>query len=393
MIEPAARLQTDVAQCRVALVTTELREGGAEKCLTELALRIDPDCFETRVFCLAPPPDPPRDRLWSRLQEGGVPTEALGLQSGWQLPHVVSRLVQVWQEWKPDIVQSFLFHADVVAAHVCRRLQIPVHDLGLRVAEPSRWRGWWERLAAQRADRVVAVSATVADHAVEDWGIPTEKLKVIPNGIDVIRFERITPISREELGIPAERKIIAIVGRLEMQKGIDRIVPELPEFFSRNRLAHLVIVGEGSERESLQQQVETAGVGEQVTFLGWRNDVPAILKASRVLLMPSRYEGMPNAVLDAMATGLPIASFSVAGLAELLAGSGNPWAAQDDVVGLLELAERALRDDAWAERVGASNRRIIAERFSLEAMVGQYEQLYWEQWQTQQKLVRPREMP
>ncbi len=391
MIAPNPRLQTDVHQCRVALVTTELREGGAEKCLAQLAARIDPDCFDTRVFCLAPPPPAPRDRLWRELHEAGVTVHALGLQSGWQLPYVVSQLVQAWQDWKPDIVQSFLFHADVVASHVCRRLQIPIHNLGLRVAEPSRWRGWWERLAAQRAERVVAVSASVANHAMQHWGIPREKLVVIPNGIDPSVYDTAQPVDWRELEVPASRQVIAIVGRLEPQKGIDRIVEHLPDFFRVHRQAHLVIVGEGSQRGALERQFDAAGVSDRVSFLGWRNDVPAILKASRVLLLPSRYEGMPNVVLDAMACRLPVAAFEVAGLAELLISSGNPWVRQGDVPGLLQLAGRAIDDRRWAERVGLQNSQIVRTRFSLDGMVGQYERLYWDQWQRVQKLVRPRE--
>ncbi len=390
-MEPAPRYPAETPQCRVALVTTELREGGAEKCVTQLALRLDPECFDVRVFSLAPSPPPPRDRLWLELQEAGVPVHALGLQSGWQLPSVVSQLVQHWQQWQPDIVQSFLFHADVIAAHVCRRLHLPVHNLGLRVAEPSLWRGWWERLAAQRAHRVVAVSNAVADMAQRQWHIPADKIVVIPNGIDVERFERAEPVRWDELGVPSDRKVLLIVGRLEPQKGIDRLVDSFPAFFQRHPKAHLVLVGEGSQEAFLRQAFADAGMADRVSFLGWRNDVPSLMKGARVLLLSSRYEGMPNVVLDAMASRLPIAGFQVAGLPELLLGSGNPWVHQDDVTGLLELAGRALEDEDWARRIGTQNHQIVRTRFSLEGMVGRYERLFWDQWQASQKLVRPKE--
>ena len=125
---------------RIALVITELEVGGAERCLANLACGLDRTRFEPVVYCLAPRPLPPRDALVTQLGEAGVPVRFLGFSSKWQLPMAVRSAGRTLARQAPHVIQSMLFHANIVARLAKRRLPDSGLSLGIRVADPSRWR-------------------------------------------------------------------------------------------------------------------------------------------------------------------------------------------------------------------------------------------------------------
>src|SRR5262245_55645995 len=153
----------DAGPKRLAFVITELNPGGAERCLVELATRIDRQRFSPVVYSLGPPPADDRQALVNRLAEAGVPTQFLGL-SGWlQYFRAVNRLAAMLREQQPDIVQTFLFHANVVGSRAARLAGVPRVFTGMRVADPRWWRILLERAAAQSADRYICVSQNVSE--------------------------------------------------------------------------------------------------------------------------------------------------------------------------------------------------------------------------------------
>ena len=141
----------------------------------------------------------------------------------------------------------------------------------------------------------------------------------------------------------------------------------------------LHIVGDGPERASLLRRAETTSVSDRIRFLGWRDDVPQLLAASHLLLLPSRWEGMPNVLLEAMAAGLPVVAAQVEGMHEVVGETAEqqlvPWGdSQRFVAAVVQLATNA----NLAADLGKRNRARVASRFSLAAMISQYEKLYTE---------------
>jgi glycosyltransferase involved in cell wall biosynthesis len=360
---------------RLAFVITELGPGGAEQCLVELATRLDRSLFSPVVYSLGPLPNSERQSLVNRLAEAGIPSHFLGFTSPWQYFGAVRELTKLLREQQPDIVQTFLFHANVVGTAAARAAGVRHIVTGLRVADPRWWRAAVERAMTKSADRYICVSQSVAEF-YRRRGFSAEKLVVIPNGIETLMWRDTKPKCLSEFGIPRGRRVLLFVGRLDKQKGMDLFFQELPTLFRDLPDHELLLVGDGPQATSLVRLARRLRVQERVHFLGWRADIPPIMAAADLLVLPSRWEGMPNVVLEAMAAGKPVIATQAEGTVELL---GIAALEQTTPVGdgqrfRMRLTE-ITKDKLLAQDLGRRNQER-AEQFSLEAVVTRYWRLY-----------------
>ncbi len=362
---------------RIAFCITGLQIGGAERTLVELASRLDRQRFQAVVYSLGPRPAGNGPSLADELDRAGIETHHLGAKSVWALPATLRRLTDLLKDYQPDVLQTFLFHANVLGSWAARRAGVPRVVTGIRVAEPRAWHRWVARQTAHWADRHVCVSQSVADFTVQVTGLDPQSLLVIPNGVDVSRFAQAVPVDLSLLGVPAGRSAFACVGRLDAQKGIDWLLDLLPGVFAGRQTHDLLLVGAGPEEPALRAEAARLGIVDRVHFAGLRADIPAILAAIDALVLPSRWEGMPNVLLQAMATGKPVLATDVEGVAELLGPAGadqmvprsDPQAFSGKLLALL--GEPSLR-----AQLGGQNAHRIAEQFTIERMVTAYERLY-----------------
>lgn len=360
----------------LAFVITGLEPGGAERALTQLALRIDRKQFQPHVFALRTLPGESQRELIDQLAAAEIPFEFLGSRTKLQFPGAVWRLSRRLSTLRPALVQSFLFHANVVSAYAGKWSGVKV-VAGVRVADPSRVRQRAERWISPLVERFVCVSQSVADYCERSAKIPRAKLAVIPNGVDVAKFRDAPAADRAALGLPAERRFLIAVGRLDKQKGHDWLLPLLPRIFAERPEYDLLLVGDGPLRASLQQQAKELGVEHRIHFLGWQANVPALLKLAELLLLPSRWEGMPNVLLEAMAAALPVVTTRVEGAEEILGSlaeqqmteHGDGAAFQNQVLAMTASA-------GGAEGLGRANQLRVEEHFSLAVMAKAYGQLY-----------------
>ena len=359
-----------MAPIRLALCITDLAPGGAERMLAALATRLDRSRFEPTVYCLAGPPEVGRDDLVRQLAGASIGTYVLGARQWWQLPFVLRRLRRMLRSQQAQVVQTFLFHANLVGRLAAPAAGRPRVLSGMRVADPCRWRLWADWLTDRLVDRHVCVSEAVARFAARVGSLPPGKLTVIPNGIDVERYPAAQPADLGCFGMAAGRRVLSCVGRLDRQKGVAWLLEMAPQVLGRLAGHDLLIVGDGPDAAGLERRVQALGLPQRVHFAGWRHDVPEILAASDLLLLPSRWEGMPNVVLEAMASGLPVVATDVEGVSELL-GPGAPeqtapWGDRDAFIArLLAIAD----DRELSARLGRENRRRAAAEFPLERMV------------------------
>ena len=182
-----------------------------------------------------------------------------------------------------------------------------------------------------------------------------------------------------ELGVPAGRRSILYIGRLDRQKGLDWLLEDvMPRVFRELPEHDLLLVGDGPQRqELLQKQIDQQELRGRVHFLGWRSDVPEILSASDVLVLASRWEGMPNVVLEAMAAGKPVVATQAEGVMELLGdGAAQQSCPAGDAAGFAQRILRLAQDRTLAAELGAQNQRRAAAEFSLASMISRYESLY-----------------
>ena len=364
----------------VALLITQLDPGGAERALTKLALGLDRQRFTPLVISIRPRPRGDQALLVEQLEQAGVRVEFLNARSKLQFPLALIRLRGILRSSGARLVQSFLFHANVLAALGAKWAGIPA-VAGVRVADPSRSRQIAEGLLAGLFARYVCVSQSVANFCQQKYGVPAEKITVIPNGVDVAAIDAARPVDLTSLGIASDRRLWISVGRLDKQKGHDWLLPILQRVFAQLPQHDLLLVGDGPEREALQWQARDLGLASRIHFLGWRSDVPALLKASELFLLPSRWEGMPNALLEilleAMAAGLPVVGTLVEGVAEILGPLPDeqgvfPGLASGFEEKLLSLAASA----SSRSSLGRANQDRVLQEFSLASAVQAYEQIY-----------------
>lgn len=353
----------------VAMVITELEPGGAERCLTELAVRLHPSRFVVQIIAVAPPPQ--RSQLVERLRQGGVPVVFLGAKHWLGFPRAWQRLRSVVRAQQPQIVHSFLFHANVLSTLASHAILV----WGERVAEPRVRRLFIERLLVRRVTKIVCVSQAVREHLVRRGRFPPEKLAVIPNGIDLGYIDQAPTIPRHTL--PAVgRRLIVYAGRLDQQKGIDWLLEAAKPLLSRLPEHDLVLAGDGPWRAKVERAAASVMAG-RVHLLGWCPNIPGLLRHADLLLLPSRWEGMPNVVLEAMAVGVPILATRAEGVIELLGQTAaQQTVAFGDTGALVAMAERLICDQQCNALVRQTNRARVATCFSMQAMVQQYAALY-----------------
>jgi glycosyltransferase involved in cell wall biosynthesis len=241
---------------------------------------------------------------------------------------------------------------------------VPVRIGSRRGFVESRGLTRLQRGAYSAAHRVVANSSAAARADV-----PADKVVVIRNGIDV------------QLFAPREyhRKLrrIALVACLREEKRIDLLIKAAPRVLARHPDVEFVIAGDGSCRESLQTLARELGVAERLSFLGHRDDVPAVLATADIFAFPSRSDAFPNSIIEAMASGLPVVATAVGGIPELvddgrtgvLVPSGDADALVRALIELLDQPERAAA-------FGRAGRQRIEQTYSFDRMVQQFEALY-----------------
>jgi len=378
----------DVDRVDLWLFVTALSVGGAERTLVDLANGLDGERYDVTVWTIFDQ-NPLADRL-----DDGVALRTLGVEGVTSDDHAFAveraadpteyvraplRFLRIVRRERPDILQSFLTADNLVAR--AARVVAPdtVVVTGIRLV-PTGETGIIQRLdnlTTRFADHVVSNSEAGARFARSQW-TPADRVSVVHNGRDLAQFDRKEPDGlRESLGVPAEAPVVGTVGRLIDRKGHDELLDAWVRLRDEVPDAHLLVVGDGPERSVLEAKADRLGIDESVTFAGLRDDVPDLLAAMDVFVFPSHYEGLPGALLEAMAAGLPCVATPVDGNGELLEAyeSGLFFDVGDDAAMARALALLLEREDLAAE-MGAAAQRRARQSFTVDTMVGNFEAVY-----------------
>lgn len=362
------------ARLRLAFCVTELDPGGAERALVELVTRLDRCRFAPRVYCLSG-----RGALVDRLEGAGIETVLLRARSRADFG-VVRRLKNELMRQRPQLLQTWLFHANLAGRLAGWWAGVPVIVSGIRVAERrSKWPLRLDRWTQRLVDAHVCVSQSVSDFSERVAGLERRKLRVIPNGVEAARFAEAAPWDGATLGIPPTAPVIVAAGRLDRQKGFDLLLRAIAAGGRFPRDPHWVVVGEGPERGNLERQIADLGLQGTVHLPGWRADLPGILRAATGFVLSSRWEGMPNVVLEAMAAGLPVVATGVEGVRELVIDPETGWIVPPDDTAALTAALRALlADPAGGVQRGLAGAQRVRETFTWEQVCAAYSDMYSE---------------
>ena len=366
---------------RIDFIITELFVGGAERCLTALATGMAELGDDVRVFSIGSLPaenrqDGEQGALVEKLQNAGIEIVSANANTIREAVPAYRQLRQWLKESRPDVCQTFLHHANVLGTLAANSAGVRNRVAGIRVAESKAVRCVIEKFALRASTSVICVSRAVERFAVERLGCPAAKLLVIPNGVDASHFSNAEPFDWPQIGWPQNAVVTLYVGRLHQQKGIELLQSEIDQLAPAGSNQRLLLVGDGPLRSELETWAEERGP-QQVQLLGWRPDIASLMAGSRLIVLPSHYEGMPNVILEAMATGKPVVCSRVEGSQELLK---HDWDQQSfpagDGVQMARLASRYIEQQDLAMTAGARNQSLVSQHHALTSMVADYRSHY-----------------
>ena len=374
----SSRETTPGTPLRIVYLIDKMGAGGAQTHLRSLAASLDPGRFSTEVVCLV------RGGISAdRLRNQGVPVTVLGLSRLYS-PSAVPlflRFAARLRRTQPALVHTYLSTANVFGSAAARVASVKGlittrRDTGFGDGRLMRRA---LRLTNRWARRVVAVSEDTARIARQREGLAAPHLTVIPNGVDLNRF---APQGRREaaraiLGIPASARLLVTVSHLTPIKGIDVLVEAAPGIRAAVPDALFLVAGRGGEQERVQRRIRSLGLEREFRLLGSHEDVPGLLEAADLFVLPSRSEGQPNAVIEAMAMGLPVVACRVGGVPEVARhGQEALLVEPDQPESLARACLDVLNAQDLATRLGHAGRERARSEFSLTAMLRRYEDLY-----------------
>lgn len=372
----------------VWLYITSLAVGGAEQSLVALANNLDRTRFDVTIwttFNQNPLADQVADHVPVRTLsvDGVVGGEQMATVERAEDPldyvRAPLRFARVIRAERPDIVQSYLVYDNTVAriaGLLSSDTTVITGARGERNLSSLPLKAL-DRGLVPLSDYIASNSRAGAEFYVEK-GMDPEKVTVVPNSRDLDRYRHGDSTGlAAELDIPQDAVVIGNVGRLIERKGQFDVLEAWPRIKEAHPNAHCVFVGDGAERETLQERVATMGCGESIHLVGTRDDIPALLDLFDVFVFPSHHEGLPGALIEAMAAELPIVASAISGNTELiedertglLVPPKNPSALGDAVVSLLD-------DPARAQTLAHAAREEAYGRFTLDEMVDTFERLY-----------------
>lgn len=375
---------------KIVRILPSLEKIGPVQGTLNTLMKTDREQYETTVVALAPTGwgryVKDANNLTADFEKEGIPVQQLNLSMPKDLLLAVPRLKQVIRELNPDIV-----HTQLLRPHIYGRMA--GHALGKRIVSTihnendwvtgkglsDRAKHYLDRVTIPYVHRFVAVSDTVKAYILQHESIPEEKISVINNGVLLDRFSRKNDRDslRRELTLESDSIAIGTVARIDDQKDPDTFVRAAAGIAQKLPKARFFWIGSGPMRGKIEQRVHELGIEGSFQFLGERDDVPQLLRALDIFVLTSKYEGMPNALLEAMAAGLPCIASKV---------SGNMIAIQDKQHGRLfpvgdsdSLQDHILayvNDMTEAQRLAVAGQARMKDEFSSSSVAKKYQDVY-----------------
>ena len=354
-------MSATVQRAPLVICINELDQGGAEKALVNISIGLRDRGWPVTVVSL-------RDRgpLAAQLEAAEIPVHALECGGITDL-RVLSRLTGLLRTLKPQVLLTFLHQAGLWGRIAARRAGVPVTVCGVRVADRRSWVRWSDRLTSGRVTHYIAVSKNVAQTHAQLCRLRPEQISSIPNGVDC-------PEQQPQFDRPEPAKVL-FLGRLTAQKDpatLLRAWQNLPDEIRSQTELHFV--GDGDLSESISSAVSSP-LQSQVLFHGHQSDAVPYLSEATLLVLPSRWEGMPNAVLEAMAAGLPVIATQVDGTQELIPDDRFGWLVPPgDTAQLTAAMAEALASPEDRHSRAAAALERVQSKFTWEQVVQQYDE-------------------
>ena len=360
---------------RVVEILATGTNGGAQEHVYGLMSRLDSTFYEASVIALS------GGSAVRKLERHGFNVTVIDEADD---ERAVQALTGVLAVVAPDVIHTHMYRADIVGT----RAAMALGELGRRrpyvvsTVHSSRIRSHEDRELLRRLtpemDQLIAVSRSI-ERKIADEHRTGAPVRLIYNGVDLQRYDHQGPCAtlREEYGMETGSKIVGVVARLEPEKGHQTLIEAWPHVLREVPDAYLLIVGEGSRRDSLEQWAAAHRVAHRVVFAGRRDDIPAVTASLDVAVLPSWREAQGLSILEAMAMSRPVVASDVGGIPEMVEdGVTGLLVEHDNPVALAAAIVRLLEDPVYAATIGRAGHDLVHDRFCIELMVKAVEQIY-----------------
>jgi sugar transferase (PEP-CTERM/EpsH1 system associated) len=369
------RVRSD--KIRIGHVVGWLHFGGKENGIVNLVNSLDPDTFENYIFSFVK-----NGPLTQRI----IPARCRVFEFGEKLGgdyRLYLKLAQAFRYHRIHIAHTHGW-GTLLEGFVAAKLAgvpIVVHGEHGTIKDDTKMHIYIQRLLWRMTDQVLSVSEVLREKLCKTIGFPKERIRVVTNGVDLCRFDVAEKLSgyTSPLGLRSGALMFGTIGRLVPVKSYPILLAASRLIFDRIPNSYLISVGEGSLYDELSAMVRNYDMTDRVKFLGWRSDVPKILKALDVYVLASESEGMSNTILEAMASGLPVVATAVGGNVELVVdGQTGLLVPPNDPKALAEAVVTLLCDPTRRSKMGQLGHQRVREYFSLETMARNYAGFYLE---------------
>jgi len=363
---------------KIMYLTTSPQMGGAEKQLFELSRRINKDDFEVLVCTLKSE----GGNLLQKLQKEGITTKTIELNDKKDFKKVIE-LFKIIKEFKPDILQSFLFFDNILARIFGRILKVPVIISGQRNVETKRSfkRNFLDKITINLAHYIISNSEAGKKLIINRERFNPSKIFVCPNGIDFKNVVKLREEQKQEIKdyykIKDNQFIIGFVGYLTEQKGVENLLKavSLIQNELKNKIK-VLIIGDGDKKEELEKMSKELKIDAKVHFFGFQKNGFRFISMFDIFVLPSLWEGQPNVLLEAMAYEVPIISTRVGGVDEMiedrrngiLVDAGNAY----QIAGSINMI---CNDHQLRKNLSKKGLEVV-QRYNVSKMVSKFEGLY-----------------
>lgn len=363
-----------VGPVNLAIFVDDLGVGGTQNWLTLLVPALAERGFAMRVYSMRAISHPAMlDRLAPHARVEIIGESRLWAASG--LLHLGREL----KAWPAHVVQTALPTSDMIGRSLASLCGVPAIFSTIRgrnVDKPA-WQKWLDRRTAHLAHAVVFNDRDAVPFAIRHEGVRADQVVYIPNGVPITRSSRPAGEIRTELNTPIGARVVATVARLHPSKGQHHLLQAFRTVRECVPDTVLWLVGDGECRAALEDEARRLGITESVRFAGTRRDVRDILDAVDLFALPSLWEGMPNALMEAMAAGRPVVASDIDAIRELVLHGKTGWMVRPgDSEDLARVLIDALSDPRRAAAIGEAGQDHVRRHFSLDGMADAYAALY-----------------
>lgn len=374
-----------ISKITIVYVIDGLGMGGAERLMVPILRYLDRGLFEPRVCVLQNKDGNPMEKDLMAL---GVPVDYLSIPYLRDLT-AIYRLNAYLKNVSASLVHTQLEFANIFGNIVANFSKLPsvstIHTMPSQNISHKMQAHQVLEMTALRyfCKRIISVSEEARLHHLKISYSHPEQVKTIYNGIDLsgyidINREECAISVRAEFSLPVNAKLITTVAVLREPKGIQYMLEASPEVFSKNSNVYYLIVGDGIYRDKLEQTVDTLGIKDRVIFTGKRNDIPRLLSASDIFVLPTLTEALPTVLAEAMAARLPIIASHVGGIPEMIGVENGILLQPKDVQALSDACSLLLSDTKKCNQMGEAGWKIVNQKFNIITQVESLKKLYLE---------------